>query len=651
PFKSRRGLVDNVLVRRALVLSLLSAVLSALPLVQPAAPALAAGTSPGGRIVTAAGPLLEIADPDGTHVQLLIGDGRAEYVPGTPTFSHDGTKIAYVSGGQTCVIGVDGSGNRCVAGDLGRPTSHPRWSPDDRFLHYSAGSAIFAINLEGWDYRPFLLDPTGATAYSHLEWAPDGRRYVVVASTNGGPRRIAVGAVGDPLVVISNGTYADMEPHWSPDGSRIVYGTQRTAFDQFHVAIVNADGSAPRIIRDDAWAFAWSPDGTQILFGGGGPLATMNPDGTGVVPVPGRSGEADWAAGSGRAVVSTSGGGAHTLALRADGSVSARGVNNGGQLGDGTRADRARPVVVAGLPASRSVSAGWIHSVAAANDGTVWTWGWNGTGQLGNGTRSDATTPGPVPGLSEVVAVSAGLAHTVALRNDGTVWTWGWNVTGQLGDGTTIDRPGPVRANIPIPVRSVAAGGAHTLALDWDGNVWAWGYNGQGQLGVDSRINSLIPVKIPSLARVTAIAAGLYHNLAIGPLGYVHSWGWNGLGQLGDGTTTDRSSPVNGLLHSELNRATTIGAGGAHSVASGSAGTLWTWGYNGQGQLGDGSRADRSQPARVPSPDSVFTVGAGWFHSLAGGTDGRVLAWGYNGQGQLGNGTTVDATRPGFVGV
>jgi len=344
------------------------------------------------------------------------------------------------------------------------------------------------------------------------------------------------------------------------------------------------------------------------------------------------------------------------------------GYNGYGQLGDGTTTNRLTPVQVSGL--STAIAAGWNHSLAVKSDGTVWGWGYNGYGQLGNGTTTNSSTPVPVcatppaicpgSGLSGMTAIAAGLDHSLALKSDGTVWAWGYNAYGQLGDGTTINRHTPVQVSGLSGVTAIAAGWAHSLAVKSDGTAWAWGYNGYGQLGDSTTINRLTPVQVCDttcpgpLSGVTAIAAGQYHSLAVKSSdGTVWGWGWNGYGQLGNGTTTNSSTPVQVSGFSIGSGVTTIAAGSAHNLAVKSDGTAWAWGYNGNGQLGDGTTINRHTPVQVCDTtcpgrlSGVTAIAAGGIHSLAvKSSDRTVWAWGYNGYGQLGDGTTTNRLTP-----
>ncbi|WP_019901180.1 Ig-like domain repeat protein [Salinispora arenicola] len=330
---------------------------------------------------------------------------------------------------------------------------------------------------------------------------------------------------------------------------------------------------------------------------------------------------------AGTAAVAIAAGDAHSVALTAAGTVLAWGDNSHGQLGDGTGADSLTPVGVslpAGVTAS-AVAAGRDHSVALTSAGTVLAWGGNSFGQLGDGTVADRSTPVAValPPSTTVTAVAAGATHSVALTSAGTVLAWGGNSFGQLGDGTVVDRSTPVAVALPpsTTVTAVAAGGNHSVALTSAGTVLAWGRNFFGQLGDGTVVDRSTPtvVSLPAGVTASAVAAGRIHSLALTTAGGVLAWGNNTFGQLGDGTTTTSSTPVSVTLPA----ATTITAISArdsqHSVAMTSAGAALSWGRNLRGQLGDGTTTNRSTPVnvRLPTGVTVTAIAAGDDHSLA----------------------------------
>ncbi len=301
------------------------------------------------------------------------------------------------------------------------------------------------------------------------------------------------------------------------------------------------------------------------------------------------------------------------------------------------------------VPSSATIF--YAHSLAFRNSTTM-AWGYNGFGQIGNGSLNNPITqPVAVSGLIGAKGVAIGADHSLAFFNNSTVRAWGDNYQGQLGNNTTN------YSSVPVPVKvksltnltgviAVAAGGFHSLALMNDGTVWSWGDNTFGQLGRSG--NSLIadPVSTGTtgIASITAIAAGGDHSLALRNDGTVWAWGYNGYGQLGNNTITNSTVPVQ-VFNADgtpFNNIKAIAAGGAFSVALMNDGTVWAWGYNGFGQLGiDPAKTPFSSiPVQVAGLPVIKAISAGLDHVLALDGSGNIWAWGYNALGQLGIGTT-----------
>jgi alpha-tubulin suppressor-like RCC1 family protein len=263
-----------------------------------------------------------------------------------------------------------------------------------------------------------------------------------------------------------------------------------------------------------------------------------------------------------------------------------------------------------------AVAAGWWHSVALAADGTVYGWGYNFDGQIGDGTST--TRLAPVAVANGAVAIAAGYHHTLALKGDGTVLSWGQNSYGQLGNGTTVTGRAPGAVSSLTQITAVAAGEWHSLALRGDGTVWAWGQNTEGQLGDGTTSNRTTPVQVLGLSGVTALAAGPNFSLAVvgdgAEAGTVWVWGANAAGQLGDATTVSQALPVRVPGLSDIE---TVSAGREWVLARGADGRRWTWGANAQGQLGDGTTDSRGTPQAVSGGSSAITVAAGAYHGLA----------------------------------
>ena len=246
--------------------------------------------------------------------------------------------------------------------------------------------------------------------------------------------------------------------------------------------------------------------------------------------------------------------------------------------------------------------------------------------------------------------------HTLSLKSDSTIWAWGSNSSGQLGIGTTTDSSTAVQVSQASGLSyatSVSAGLEFSMAVDNSGNIWAWGSNTFGQIGDGTTIDRWTPVQVSQaggLTGVTAVSAGYTHAVALRNDGTVWTWGDNSSGQLGNGTTTGRATPiqVNGL-----SSVIAIAAGYDHTIVLKKDGTIWTWGGNSYGQLGNGSHTASYTPIQA-GLSGVSAIAAGYQFTAVVRIDainfsGLVFTWGINDRGQLGYGTTTNNPNPGQV--
>ena len=378
--------------------------------------------------------------------------------------------------------------------------------------------------------------------------------------------------------------------------------------------------------------------------------------------------------------VSIDAGTSHSCRVTVFAGVECWGANSSGQLGNGDEAvgapagsgfsfpsgsgfEATMPVPVVGVAAATQVSAGGEHSCAVLGSGGVKCWGDNFSGQLGDGlpvpsgsTMSFSSPVGPprstpvdVVGITEASEVSAGGSHTCAIVEDGAVACWGDNGAGQLGDGTFTTRSTPVLVPELTGATSLSAGVDHTCAVLGDGTITCWGSNTSGQSAPGSTtyyFTAPETVEVPGETFVD-VTTGRDFTCGRTTTGSVFCWGENRVGQLGDGSPLNTVSFGGPVAVIGITDAVDVGAGEYHACARLSSGEVRCWGYNYSGQLGNGlfgGDQHSSTPVAVSAigASTATGVAAGREHSCAMLAGGTFRCWGSNASGQLGNG----AVRP-----
>lgn len=296
----------------------------------------------------------------------------------------------------------------------------------------------------------------------------------------------------------------------------------------------------------------------------------------------------------------------------------------------------------------KSIAAGELFGSFIRENGTLWSWGNNTCGQLAinilGGFFSSICQERTYS--CNWVKASHGSTHTLALKNDGTLWAWGGNALGTLGDGTANARLLPVQVVGGLSWKDVAAGFNHSMGITTDNKLYSWGTGVCGRLGDGTVITKSSPVQEASLStNWCAIAAGSDAGYGIKSDGSLWAWGWGGCGILGDGTTVDKSSPVREA--SSSNNWCAVSSDNRFVAALKTDGSLWAWGDNACGQLGINTIISKSSPVReISSSTNWCQVSTGNCFVAALKTDGSLWTWGNNFCGQLGDGTVNAKSSP-----
>ncbi|MAD24671.1 MAG: hypothetical protein CMO44_10925, partial [Verrucomicrobiales bacterium] len=349
-------------------------------------------------------------------------------------------------------------------------------------------------------------------------------------------------------------------------------------------------------------------------------------------------------------ITSIDNGGRHSCSIDIDNSLYCWGWNGYGQVGDGTQTQRNTPTAVQ-MPSGKTakqVSLGYGHVCAIMNDDSLYCWGHNMKGQIGDASNSNRNIPKAVqmPSGKTAKQVAAGGEHNCAFMNDDSLYCWGYNGHGQLGDGTTNHRSIPTAIQMPNgkTATQVTVGRWHTCVRMHDGSLYCWGYNGYGQLGDGTTISRYTPraVQMPSGKTVKQVVGGYHHTCAIMNDDSLYCWGHR------VGTSTDDNKNTPFLLTMPVNKTTKqVALGEEHTCAIMNDDSLYCWGKNNYGQLGDGTTTDRTTPTAVQMPSgTVKQLSLGNRVTCIIMDDDSLYCWGKNNDGQVGDGTTTDRTTP-----
>jgi len=402
--------------------------------------------------------------------------------------------------------------------------------------------------------------------------------------------------------------------------------------------------------------------------------------------------------------IQVSAGGAFTIAIKSPGTLWAWGLNSYGQLGTSNQTNYSSPVQL-NIPGTwTSVVCGYNFTLAQQNTGTLWVWGGNSYGQNGQAPGTVIFSPTQIgftgsvintiaagyqfgaavqsgilstwgansygqlgqvaTGKSSVISpvynsvlqsnwtsVSAGYQFAVAIQSPGTLWAWGLNGNNQLGNNSNQNMLTPVQIGVASTWTAVSCGFTHVIAQQANGTIWSWGQNNYGQAGTSNTTTPTTPVQIGSLSNTwSSIACGYYSSGGVTSPGTVWMWGLNSYGQLGQNNQTNYSSPVQiGFLSTitvTQNNWSQVAANNQYNVAIQSTGTLYSWGANNQGQLGLNTSNQNNYAAQIGTSSLWTAISCGYAHTVALQTPGNLWLWGYNAYGQLGNATTTNTSSP-----
>ena len=336
--------------------------------------------------------------------------------------------------------------------------------------------------------------------------------------------------------------------------------------------------------------------------------------------------------------------------LFAQGGLWVWGAGNLGQLGTNNTTNRSSPVqtIAAGTNWKQTDTSNNYHTAAIKTDGTLWLWGRNADGQLGDNTNLDKSSPvQTVSAGTNWKQVACNYRNTAAIKTDGSLWVWGRGGNGQMGNNTTTTQSSPVQTvSAGNNWKLAAVGVYHLAAIKTDGTLWSWGYGASGEMGDNTAAGKSSPVQTVSAGTDwKLVACGFYFTSAIKTDGTLWLWGSNTYGQLGDNTRTNKSSPIQTVATGTNWKQ--VSAKYYYTAAIKTDGTLWTWGRNLYGELGDNTTASKSSPVQTVAGGTNWKqVSSGAWITSAVKTDGTLWLWGLNDYGQIGDNTQINKSSP-----
>ncbi len=294
------------------------------------------------------------------------------------------------------------------------------------------------------------------------------------------------------------------------------------------------------------------------------------------------------------------------------------------------------------------VSCGGDFSVGLRSDSTLWSWGYNYNGQLGHGDTLRQSSPMQIGTDHNWADIATGAFHCLALKSDGSLWSWGSNNDGQLGINSLTGLYEPIRIGTGNNWKNITCGSNFSFAIQKDSSLWSWGWNGNGELDDSTTVNKLIPTHVGLNSKWLKVAGGGEHSLALKSDGTIWATGQDAGGQLGNGSFSGIDS-----IFTQVESDTdwiAISAGFAYCMALKSNHTIWSWGFNGNGQLGFGNTFNEDFPLQIGTDSDWVKIAAGSCHAFAIKADSTLYGWGYNGYGQLGDGSTTQQNSPELIG-